>query len=142
MTDVDLFQKDYTSEIRKNLELLQELYVKNFIIYTKTQTNYGKQVVKNCRNAVKLFDEIIKNNDALFDTKLFSDEISEFEDHLNKFNGNDSFLRAQYEAVQVYFHIHLKQMDAGYCFEHNINLHYCHKCQVKHGVKKEGDKDF
>lgn len=144
MTDVDLHEKDWTEEERKLIQKMQVIYVKNFIIYSKPRTNYGKQVIKRSRQFADMCDTIVKGHESgmLFDSELMREEIVEFEDYLAKFSGGDSFLKAKYEQLQIYLHIHLKQIDAGYCLEHNINLHYCHKCQVKHGVKKENDKDF
>ena len=143
----DLLQKEYTPEIKKLVEELQVLYVRNFIIYSKHSINYCKRVIRDSLKAADYFDKInlIVPDKFLWDTELLRKEIQKFEDYCYskaKDNDLDHMVGFNYESVQSYFHIHLGNMEADYCLEHSINLHYCHKCQVKHGVKKEDDKDF
>lgn len=147
MTEADLLQSEYTPEIKKIIGELQVLYVRNFIIYSKYSINYCKRVVRDSIKAADLFDKInlIVPDKFLWDTELLRKEIQQFEDYCySKASDNDldHMIGVHYEPVQSYFHIHLGNMDAKYCFEHSINVHYCDKCQVKYGVKKEGDKDF
>lgn len=147
MIKPDLLQIEYTLEIKTLIDELQVLYVRNFIIYSKHSINYCKRVIKDSLKAADKFDKINKlvPEKILWDSELLRKEITKFEDYCYskaKDNDLDHMIGVYYESVQSYFHIMLGNMDARYCFEHKINVHYCHKCQVKHGVKKEGDKDF
>ena len=114
--------------------------MKNFIIYRKSTKKNAKIVIKNCYKICELISKT-KTDSSDFWGDYIKKTTQKFEDHLYSSSsyGYDR-LFVHYEEVQIDIHIWLKKFDAGYCFDHRINLHYCQKCKVKVGVDEEGDQ--
>jgi len=120
------------------LKEIQDIYIKNFIIYYKQSRAHIKQVVKNCYRVADLFEKV-EREDLEFTSKFLRRAIQDFEDDCLE-NNYPNHVRVRYEDVQVIIHNNLKSCKAGHCFEHGINLHYCDKCKENFGLSEDGDE--
>lgn len=123
---------------KKIIIQIQELYLKNFIIYRKSTKKHAKIVIKNCNKISELISKT-SLDESSFWSNYIKKHTEKFEDYLYNVNYYDR-LFVHYEDIQIQIHIWLKEFNAGYCFDHKINLHYCSKCKIKVGVDEEGDQ--